>query len=472
MKRYLYKYNIYYDKFITNKCLKNNYKYIIFLFIFFFMVHYNKILRKNYIKLNKNLININKNANLTFLNKLANNINIGIYIYNLKNGGTQRMTALLINYLYNIRIFKLYLFIQKNKEENEYIIPKEIKRIKIQDCLMKILIKEIHKNRIDILIYQFPNYNGINLLNKLKKIKIIFYLHYCFFYWIYYDFLYFKSLYKSYQDSKYVISLVPLENNFLFKKWGINSILMNNFITYNYNYVIPSNLSTKVILMIGRGQDRLKRYELGIQSMEYIIEEVSKCEMKIISNITQNFYIKDLVNDYNLEKYINFIEYTSTPEEYFKKASLHIFPTISESFGLVLSEAKLYGIPNILLGLDYVSISNGGIINIYDDTPESISKVAIKILVENEYKIKLGIDSRKSMRKFNNEYLFKKWIKLLLSIYNGQEYYQIIMKENENLYRKNLSSIIEKQLVLLKKRKNLSFTINELENFTYISQSI
>ena len=335
---------------------------------------------------------------------------------------------------------------------------------------MKILIKEIYKNRIDILIYQFPNYNGINLLNTLKKIKIIFYLHYCFFYWIYYDFFYFKSLYRAYQNSKYVISIVPIENNYLFKKWGINSILMNNFITYDYNYVIPSDLSSKTILMIGRGQDRLKRYELGIQSIEYINKEIPECELKIISNITKNFYIKDLVVNYGLEKTIRFIEYTSTPEIFFKNASLHIFPTVSESFGLVLSEAKLYGIPNILLGLEYISISNGGIINIYDDTPESISKEAIKILNENKYKVKLGKESRNNMRTFSNELLLKKWVKLLLYIYNGEEYYQIIGKEDDNIYNKDLLIIIENQLNLLKKRKNIYFTINEFENFTYISQ--
>lgn len=245
---------------------------------------------------------------------------------------------------------------------------------------------------------------------------------------------------------------------------------MNNFITYDYNYVIPSDLSSKTILMIGRGQDRLKRYELGIQSIEYINKEIPECVLKIISNITQNFYIKDLVVNYGLEKTIRFIEYTSTPEIYFKNASLHIFPTVSESFGLVLSEAKLYGIPNILLGLEYISISNGGIINIYDDTPESISKEAIKILKENKYKVKLGKESRDNMRTFSNELLSKKWVKLLLYIYNGEEYYRIIRKEDDNLYNKDLLIIIENQLNLLKKRKNIYFTINEFENFTYISQ--
>lgn len=470
MKINILKYNIYYYKYNRNEYLKDKYKFIIILIISFFLIKFKKILRKKYIILNQNLTNIRKIIKLDFPDNIKNNIKIGIYVYNLKNGGTQRITSLLINYIYNIKIFNIYLFVQKEKEENEYIIPSQIKRIRIRGCLMKILIKEIYKNRIDILIYQFPNYNGINFLNTLKKIKIIFYLHYCFFYWIYYDFFYFKSLYRAYQNSKYVISIVPIESNYLFKKWGINSILMNNFITYDYNYVIPSDLSSKTILMIGRGQDRLKRYELGIQSIEYINKEIPECELKIISNITQNFYIKDLVVNYGLEKTIRFIEYTSTPEIYFKNASLHIFPTVSESFGLVLSEAKLYGIPNILLGLEYISISNGGIINIYDDTPESISKEAIKILNENKYKVKLGKESRDNMRTFSNELLFKKWVKLLLYVYNGEEYYRIIGKEDDNLYNKDLLIIIENQLNLLKKRKNIYFTINEFENFTYISQ--
>ena len=289
MKINILKYNIYYYKNNRNEYLKDKYKFIIILIISFFLIKFKKILRKKYIILNQNLTNIRKIIKLDFPDNIKNNIKIGIYVYNLKNGGTQRITSLLINYIYNIKIFNIYLFIQKEKEENEYIIPSQIKRIRIRGCLMKILIKEIYKNRIDILIYQFPNYNGINFLNTLKKIKIIFYLHYCFFYWIYYDFFYFKSLYRAYQNSKYVISIVPIESNYLFKKWGINSILMNNFITYDYNYVIPSDLSSKTILMIGRGQDRLKRYELGIQSIEYINKEIPECELKIISNITQNF---------------------------------------------------------------------------------------------------------------------------------------------------------------------------------------
>jgi len=452
--------------------VKNIIKLIIFILKIIIIVKYKKQLYIKNIELNRYYINIQKNLKLSFTTILKRNIRIGIYIYNLKNGGTQRITSILLNYFYKVKIFDLFVLTKKKKEENEYIIPNKIKRIIIKDCLMKYLLKEIYKNKIDILIYQFPNYKGINILNNLKKIKIIFYQHYCFLYWIYFNYFLFLNIYKSLRNSKYIISLIPFENQFIFKKWGIKSILMNNFITYDYNNIIPSDLSSKTILMIGRGQDKLKRYELGIASMEYIREEIQECQMKIVSNITSINPLKILVDNIDLENNIKFVEYTSTPEIYLKNVSLHIFPTISESFGLVLCEAKNYGIPNILLGLDYVSIADKGIINIYDDSPESISKEAIKILNNDDYKLKLGKDSKKSMKKINNQLLLEKWIKLILCLYNGDEYYQNLRISDKKVSEKDIMKIVGNQLNLLKLRKKIIININEIINFTYLENNI
>ena len=277
-------------------------------------------------------------------------------------------------------------------------------------------------------------------------------------------------MYKSYQNSKYIISMIPFENDYIFKKWGIRSILMNNFVTYEYQYVIPSDLSKKIILMIGRSNDKIKRLELGLLSMEYIIKEVPEIEMKIISNITYNYNLVNIVNDLNLQNQVKFVGYTSTPEIYYRNSLLHIFPTISESFGLVLSETKIYGIPTILVGLDYVSISKGGTLIIYDDKPESISKVAINILKYEQYKKKLGKEGRISMQKFQNNLLLKKWIKLLLSIYKGDEYYIELRKKDINILDNEALNILVNQIKMLKLRiedfKNI--TINDFQNFSLL----
>ena len=451
--------------------MEKKFLFIIIIFLFFSIL---KKVSKDYLELNINYYNIQKNLNLKFDSKIKKKLRIGIYTYCLKNGGLQRLTSLMLKYFNQIKIFDIYLFTQKNKEDNEYKIPENVKREVIKNRLITNLIKKIFKNKIDILIYNFYFVNEINILNNLNNIKIIFYQHQCFLFWIYFNLFSFKSLYKAYQNSKYVISLVPFENDYLFRKWGIRSILMYNFITYEYDNIVPSDLTSKTILMIGRGEDKFKRFELGIEAMKYIINEISECEMKIISDV---FKIQNLINlteSLKLEKNVKFIGYSSKPEIYFKNASLHIFPTITESFGYVLSETKIYGIPTILIGLDYLSISKGGTIILYDDNPKIIAKEAIKIILNYKYRKKLGIEARNSMKKFKNEFLLKKWVKLLLSIYNGDDYYEKLRKEDKKISKSEALNIIKTQIKLIKMRKKnfKNIKLKQIENFTYIENYI
>ena len=87
------------------------------------------------------------------------------------------------------------------------------------------------------------------------------------------------------------------------------------------------------------------------------------------------------------------------------------------------------------MGLDYVSVSKGGTIIIYDDTAESLAKSSIEILKNNNYKKNLSIEGRKSMKQFNNKSILDKWIKIILSIYNDNDYFiKIMMQKNYITY--------------------------------------
>ena len=224
--------------------------------------------------------------------------------------------------------------------------------------------------------------------------------------------------------------------------------------------------------MIGRGSDRMKRFDLGVKAMKYIIKIIPTCDMKIISNIYLIEYLQKLIKDFKLEKHVKFMGYSSVPEIYYKNASIHIFPSISESFGLGLSESKIFGIPNILVGLDYISIAKGGTIIIYDDNPISIAKEAIKLLKNEKYRKKLGREARKSMKKFKNELLLKKWTKLILSIYNGKNYYENLRKQEDKISEKDAINILKRQVKLLKIRqpKFKNITIKNIENFTFMKK--
>ena len=159
-----------------------------------------------------------------------------------------------INNIEKLEIFNIFLFTKRDKEKDEYKLPNDLKRIIIK----KDLIKQIKKNKLEIFIYQLSIHEDIRLLNNLHKVKVIFYQHLSVFDWIYGNYIIFKTIYTDYINSKYVINIIPFENDYLFKKWGINSILMDNFITYEFEKIIPSNLVSKQILMIGRGDDKKK----------------------------------------------------------------------------------------------------------------------------------------------------------------------------------------------------------------------
>ena len=322
------------------------------------------------------------------------------------------------------------------------------------------------------MIYELDEIKDILFLNQFTEVKVIFYHHSSTFDWLYENFTIFKKIYKSFFDSKYVVSIVPFENDYLFKKWGIRSILMDNFITNEFKSVIKTDLTSKIIIMLGRANAKKKRFILGIQSMEYIIKEIPECELKIISNITGIKKQKYFVENTNLEDSIKFLGYIAAPELLFKNASLSFFPSISEAFPMVLVETKIYGIPNILLGLDYITISKRGAIIIYDDTPESLAKNSIYILKNKTYKKKLSLEARNSMKQFNNEILLLKWVKLILFIYNDDYYYLNFREEDKKINEIQALKIIENQIKLLRKRDYYFINISSkiYENYTWMEK--
>ena len=439
---------------------------MIFLILISSIIIYSKIIKNDYLQ----ILKIHKFLDLSYHKKIKNRLKIGTFSFYLENGGRSRITSFLFNYLSTIAIFDLYLFTIKIKNKNEYLFNKNITRILINSYTTKNLIKKIRKKRIDVFIYQFSDYNEINIFNNLKKIKIIFYQHQSLFYWIYANYTNYKYLYKVYQKSKNIISLIHLENDYIFKKWGIKTILMNNFITYDFNNSFPSNLISKNILMIGRANDKFKRFKLGIRSMEYIVTEIPFAQMNIISNLTEINFLRNLINNLSLKNNIKFFDYTLNPEIYYKNVSLHISTSISESFSLVLSEAKIYGIPSILLGMDYISIKKGGIIIIDNDSIELIAKEAIKIIINYNYRKNMGKEARNSMLKFKNDLLLNRWIKLILSIYSSNDNNYHFKELYKKISEKEALHILQKQIKLFNIRKICSkkIILKDLENINFV----
>jgi glycosyltransferase involved in cell wall biosynthesis len=205
--------------------------------------------------------------------------------------------------------------------------------------------------------------------------------------------------------------------------------------------------------MISNYEYKYNRIDLGIKSMKYIVEEIPDCKMIIVSNLN-NKNLKILVKELELSNHIEFIDNTSNFELYLSNSSLHIFPSMVETFPLILSQTKIHGIPNIITGLDYIPLSKGGTVNINDDEPETIAKEAIKILKDKDYRIKLSKEAKESMNDFKNELINKKWVELLLAIYEGKDSYNEIRMNQKRISEKEIIQILDNQEKLMNIRNN------------------
>ena len=99
------------------------------------------------------------------------------------------------------------------KKIGEYKVPNNIKRISLKEQKID-LFEALEKEKIDILIYNYED-RLVEKLSKLNKTKVIFYNHSSFLFWIYQRHLYnFKdTVYNLYKNCKYVISIIPVEND-------------------------------------------------------------------------------------------------------------------------------------------------------------------------------------------------------------------------------------------------------------------
>lgn len=136
---------------------------------------------------------------------------------------------------------------------------------------------------------------------------------------------------------------------------------------------------------------------------------------------------------------------------------------------MALVEAKLFGIPTIICGLDFLSLAKGGTVIIYDDNPETISKQAIKILKNETYRRQLGKEARESMKNHKNNLIAKKWKELLLSVYKGDDESYMNLNAHKIMTMEEANQILNNQLLLLKRRYHRfnRLTLEKFESYSF-----
>jgi hypothetical protein len=392
---------------------------------------------------NKNIIDYNKaesnNENNIFAKKYRRNIDekigVAFVFISIYGNGIGRMLSLLSNELIKMDDkYDIYLITQ-SAENLDFYIDKRVIRLPIYGNYT--LIEEFDKSS-NVIYYVLHNVLSLRVINFYKSFnkKVINIEHGAYLASVYTNI---TGVYKEWQNNflfDAFVQVVP-DDYYVYKKLGMNNtFFIPNLYTFNAAETPNSNLTYKNIMVMGRENDRVKGGIYSIKAMSLIVKEIPNAKMYFITSDPRIEFIEDLINELNLTKNIEIINYATNVSKYFLNSSVLLYPSLSESFPMVMNEGKAHAVPIVAFNVSYSPSYQKGVILVDMLNVEQMAEETIKLLNSYDYRKNKGMEGKKSLNDYSNSETINKWDRLF-SILNKDDsiaYEQIQEYTYENYY--------------------------------------
>lgn len=387
-----------------------------------------------------------------------------LYEVSPQKGGTERITSTISNILkkkYQHKCYSIYNIAISNNYIRTSFDKKE--QIPFNNDFEERICKFIIQHNIDFVINQgvFTHTKSLRqAINRTKKCKLItthhfspgseelFYnRHYIkyitkhnFFKYIIKELLYplekranhnrnIRSYYEAHKYSDYIILLSPhFKQDFIeYAKINSNSKKFHfipNSLSFDYFFNIKEYYTKeKEVLIVSRLDETHKRISLALKIWKEIekINDVKQWNLTIVGHGDEyeNEY-KNYVNRNHLKR-VKFVG-LQQPEIYYKKAAIFMMTSISEGWGLTLTEAQQFGVVPIAFNSyasikDIIANNKNGILIEEKNLKDYINKLYMLMKDDNVRK-EIASEAILSSKRFEINAIGQKWNLLLNELKN------------------------------------------------------
>lgn len=194
---------------------------------------------------------------------------------------------------------------------------------------------------------------------------------------------------------------------------GLNAYHVQNPFIHNR---APSNVTQKnphEIIWIGRGAPQKMPFD-AIRILHLVAQKIPDVRLVMVGVGQLKHALKKEAERLNIAGNVVFIEQTSDPEKFYQSASLHLLTSITESFCLVLAEAKQHGIPSVMYRIPFLDlVADGkGIISHEHGDIAAMADSITNLLADDTSLNKLSQEARESINKFNDTNVLDSWHQL------------------------------------------------------------
>ena len=352
--------------------------------------------------------------------------NIGVYYHRLRNGGAEKVLSELLFKWVKLG-YNLVLFTDEEATDDDYPIPNNIKRIVLPDFRKSYCSKYKKRARfweniiktynIDTILYHSctcPILLWDVMLIKGLKCNLVIETHSMFCGSMWYDPKFSSTLPRIYHMVDRVVALSTVDVTF----W--NNYCPAFYIPNPINTVKAENMSalnSLNVLWVGRLADEKKPYAM-LEAFSIVHDQIAEATLTMVGDGDGPEWLiglQEYARKLGIENAVQFTGYELNTDIYYRKASVFVMTSISESFSMVLAESASYGIPAVMFELPNLELvqDNEGIIAVPQGDILALANGIITLLQNKELRKELGGKARSNLNKFLKFDISQAWKSLL-----------------------------------------------------------
>lgn len=143
---------------------------------------------------------------------------------------------------------------------------------------------------------------------------------------------------------------------------------------------------------------------------------------------------KNILQQLDIEKNVQFYPNEKNVGQHYAVAKVHLLTSITESFCLVITEAKSHAIPTVMYSIPFLELvrDGKGIVEVEQHDAKAAASEIMKLLRDENYRLDLGQQAISSLNNFNDEAVLAGWENVFSNIENPGE--SICGSDEFNMY--------------------------------------
>lgn len=223
--------------------------------------------------------------------------------------------------------------------------------------------------------------------------------------------------YLKFEINKYVDAVTVLtEADKVFIGNRLNNVfVLPNPLALKVEETIPSK--QKIILAVGRLDAwHVKGFDVLIKAWAQIQNKAIDWKLRIIGHSSTGAgldYLNGLCNSLNIKDSVEFVDFQTNIQDYYKQSEIFVLSSRYEGFGMVLIEAMSQGCACV--ACDYggrqkeiIRNESEGLLCPTDDV-ESLANSIIKLISDEEYRKRIQKESLSRSKDFQINIIMNKW---------------------------------------------------------------